>query len=93
VRVIGAGNPAWRWRHGRPADRRGGRVARQGLSAFDAASAGALLHSLAGDAAAGELGQRGLLPRTCCRICTGWPTRAGPESACRTRLGPHGEGL
>ncbi len=32
-----------------------------GLSAFDAASAGALLHSLAGDAAAGE-GERGLLP-------------------------------
>lgn len=32
-----------------------------GLSAFDAASAGALLHSLAGDAAAGA-GERGLLP-------------------------------
>jgi NAD(P)H-hydrate epimerase len=32
-----------------------------GLSAFDAASAGALLHSLAGDAAAKE-GERGLLP-------------------------------
>ncbi|MEO6104824.1 MAG: NAD(P)H-hydrate dehydratase [Pseudoxanthomonas sp.] len=32
-----------------------------GLSAFDAASAGALLHSLAGDAAAGD-GERGLLP-------------------------------
>lgn len=32
-----------------------------GLSAFDAASAGALLHSLAGDAAAEE-GERGLLP-------------------------------
>ncbi|HEX7801940.1 MAG TPA: NAD(P)H-hydrate dehydratase [Pseudoxanthomonas sp.] len=32
-----------------------------GLSAFDAASAGALLHSLAGDAAA-EAGERGLLP-------------------------------
>lgn len=32
-----------------------------GMSAFDAASAGALLHSLAGDAAAGE-GERGLLP-------------------------------
>jgi NAD(P)H-hydrate epimerase len=33
----------------------------QGLSAFDAASAGALLHSLAGDEAAKE-GERGLLP-------------------------------
>mgnify|MGYP003601836593 CR=1 FL=1 len=33
----------------------------QGLSAFDAACAGALLHSLAGDAAAGD-GERGLLP-------------------------------
>ena len=32
-----------------------------GLSAFDAASAGALLHSLAGDAAAKE-GERGLMP-------------------------------
>jgi len=32
-----------------------------GMSAFDAASAGALLHSLAGDAAAEE-GERGLLP-------------------------------
>jgi ADP-dependent NAD(P)H-hydrate dehydratase / NAD(P)H-hydrate epimerase len=32
-----------------------------GMSAFDAASAGALLHSLSGDAAAGE-GERGLLP-------------------------------
>ena len=34
----------------------------QGLSACDAASSGALLHGLAGDAAAGE-GERGLLPR------------------------------
>ena len=33
----------------------------QGLSAFDAASTGALLHALAGDAAAWD-GQRGLLP-------------------------------
>jgi NAD(P)H-hydrate epimerase len=32
-----------------------------GMSAFDAASAGALLHSLAGDAAAND-GERGLLP-------------------------------
>lgn len=34
----------------------------QGLDAFQAACAGALLHGLAGDAAAGEGGQRGLLP-------------------------------
>ena len=34
----------------------------QGLPAFEAACAGALLHSLAGDAAAAEGGQRGLLP-------------------------------
>lgn len=34
----------------------------QGLAAFDAACAGALLHAAAGDAAAGE-GERGLLPR------------------------------
>ena len=34
----------------------------QGLSAFDAASCGALLHAAAGDAAAREDGERGLLP-------------------------------
>lgn len=34
----------------------------QGLPAFDAASCGALLHAGAGDAAAGEGGERGLLP-------------------------------
>lgn len=34
----------------------------QGLDGFDAACAGALLHGLAGDAAAREGGQRGLLP-------------------------------
>jgi NAD(P)H-hydrate epimerase len=34
----------------------------QGLSAFDAASCGALLHALAGDDAAREGGERGLLP-------------------------------
>lgn len=34
----------------------------QGLEAFEAACAGALLHSLAGDAAAAEDGERGLLP-------------------------------
>jgi NAD(P)H-hydrate epimerase len=34
----------------------------QGLDAFDAASCGALLHAAAGDAAAGEGGERGLLP-------------------------------
>ena len=36
-------------------------AARAWLSAFDAASAGALLHGLAGDAAAWD-GERGLLP-------------------------------
>ena len=63
VRVIGAGNPGMAV--GGMGDLLTGVVAAlrgQGLSAFDAASAGALLHSLAGDAAAGELGQRGLLP-------------------------------
>jgi len=39
-----------------------GALRAQGLPAFDAACAGALLHSLAGDAAALE-GERGLLPR------------------------------
>jgi NAD(P)H-hydrate epimerase len=34
----------------------------QGLPAFDAASCGALLHAAAGDAAAREDGERGLLP-------------------------------
>jgi NAD(P)H-hydrate epimerase len=34
----------------------------QGLDGFDAASAGALLHAVAGDAAAHD-GERGLLPR------------------------------
>ncbi|GAB2618976.1 NAD(P)H-hydrate dehydratase [Novilysobacter erysipheiresistens] len=34
----------------------------QGLDAFDAASCGALLHAAAGDAAARESGERGLLP-------------------------------
>ena len=34
----------------------------QGLPGFDAASSGALLHALAGDAAALD-GERGLLPR------------------------------
>jgi NAD(P)H-hydrate epimerase len=34
----------------------------QGMSAFDAACNGALLHATAGDAAAKEGGERGLLP-------------------------------
>ncbi|HSM12217.1 MAG TPA: bifunctional ADP-dependent NAD(P)H-hydrate dehydratase/NAD(P)H-hydrate epimerase, partial [Lysobacter sp.] len=34
----------------------------QGLDAFDAASCGALLPAVAGDAAAGAGGERGLLP-------------------------------
>ncbi|GAB2506976.1 bifunctional ADP-dependent NAD(P)H-hydrate dehydratase/NAD(P)H-hydrate epimerase [Pseudoxanthomonas sangjuensis] len=61
-RVIGAGNPGMAV--GGMGDLLTGVVASlrgQGLSAFDAASAGALLHSLAGDAAA-EQGERGLLP-------------------------------
>ncbi|MGH8077149.1 MAG: NAD(P)H-hydrate dehydratase [Lysobacter sp.] len=37
-------------------------LAAQGLPAFDAASCGALLHAAAGDAAACESGERGLLP-------------------------------
>lgn len=61
-RVIGAGNPGMAV--GGMGDVLTGvilAVRAGGMSAFDAASAGALLHSLAGDAAAGE-GERGLLP-------------------------------
>ncbi|KAF1709980.1 bifunctional ADP-dependent NAD(P)H-hydrate dehydratase/NAD(P)H-hydrate epimerase [Pseudoxanthomonas kalamensis DSM 18571] len=61
-RVVGAGNPGMAV--GGMGDLLTGAIAAlrgQGLSAFDAASAGALLHSLAGDAAAVD-GQRGLLP-------------------------------
>lgn len=61
-RVIGAGNPGMAV--GGMGDVLAGVIAAlraQGLSAFDAASAGALLHSLAGDTAAEE-GERGLLP-------------------------------
>ena len=61
-RVIDAGNPGMAV--GGMGDALTGVIAAlrgQGLSAFDAASAGALLHSLAGDAAA-EDGERGLLP-------------------------------
>jgi len=61
-RVIDAGNPGMAV--GGMGDVLTGTVAAlraQGLSAFDAASAGALLHALAGDAAAWD-GQRGLLP-------------------------------
>ncbi len=60
--VIGAGNPGMAV--GGMGDVLTGIVAAlraQGLSAFDAASAGALLHALAGDAAAWD-GERGLLP-------------------------------
>ena len=60
--VIGAGNPGMAT--GGMGDLLTGTIAAmraQGLPAFEAACAGALLHSLAGDAAARE-GQRGLLP-------------------------------
>jgi hydroxyethylthiazole kinase-like uncharacterized protein yjeF len=61
-RVIDAGNPGMAV--GGMGDVLTGVIAAlraQGLSAFDAASAGALLHALAGDAAAWD-GERGLLP-------------------------------
>jgi NAD(P)H-hydrate epimerase len=61
-RVIDAGNPGMAV--GGMGDVLTGVVAAlraQGLDAFDAATAGALLHSLAGDGAATD-GQRGLLP-------------------------------
>jgi len=61
-RVIAAGNPGMAV--GGMGDLLTGIIAAlraQGLDAFDAASSGALLHSLAGDDAASE-GQRGLLP-------------------------------
>lgn len=62
-RVIAAGNPGMAV--GGMGDLLTGVIAAlraQGLPPFDAASTGALLHGLAGDAAAHE-GQRGLLPR------------------------------
>ncbi|WP_258223796.1 NAD(P)H-hydrate dehydratase, partial [Stenotrophomonas sp. HMWF003] len=61
-RVIAAGNPGMAV--GGMGDLLTGIIAAlraQGLDAFDAAASGALLHGLAGDAAASE-GQRGLLP-------------------------------
>jgi NAD(P)H-hydrate epimerase len=62
-RIVGAGNPGMAV--GGMGDVLTGVVAAlraQGLDAFDAACAGALLHAMAGDAAAGD-GERGLLPR------------------------------
>lgn len=62
-RVVGAGNPGMAV--GGMGDVLTGVVASlraQGLSAFDAASYGALLHAAAGDAAAGVAGPIGLLP-------------------------------
>jgi NAD(P)H-hydrate epimerase len=62
-RVIAAGNPGMAV--GGMGDVLSGVIAAlrgQGMSAFDAASCGALLHSAAGDAAAHEGGERGLLP-------------------------------
>jgi ADP-dependent NAD(P)H-hydrate dehydratase / NAD(P)H-hydrate epimerase len=61
-RVIGAGNPGMAV--GGMGDVLTGAIASlraQGLAAFDAACAGALLHAAAGDAAA-DSGERGLLP-------------------------------
>jgi NAD(P)H-hydrate epimerase len=61
-RVIGAGNPGMAV--GGMGDVLTGTIASlraQGINAFDAACAGALLHAAAGDAAA-ENGERGLLP-------------------------------
>ncbi|ALN62318.1 hypothetical protein GLA29479_1436 [Lysobacter antibioticus] len=63
VRVVGAGNPGMAV--GGMGDVLSGVIAAlraQGLDAFDAASCGALLHSLAGDDAARDGGERGLLP-------------------------------
>lgn len=63
LRVIGAGNPGMAV--GGMGDVLSGVIAAlraQGLEAFDAASAGALLHSAAGDDAARDGGERGLLP-------------------------------
>lgn len=62
-RVIDAGNPGMAV--GGMGDLLTGTIAAlraQGLDAFDAACHGALLHALAGDAAAADGGERGLLP-------------------------------
>ncbi|KAF1688134.1 bifunctional ADP-dependent NAD(P)H-hydrate dehydratase/NAD(P)H-hydrate epimerase [Pseudoxanthomonas broegbernensis] len=62
-RVLAAGNPGMAT--GGMGDLLTGAIAAmraQGLPAFEAACAGVLLHGLAGDAAAHEAGQRGLLP-------------------------------
>jgi NAD(P)H-hydrate epimerase len=62
-RVIAAGNPGMAV--GGMGDVLSGVIAAlraQGMSAFDAASCGALLHAAAGDAAAHDGGERGLLP-------------------------------
>ncbi|KAB8196936.1 hypothetical protein FKV24_004290, partial [Lysobacter maris] len=56
----------------------------QGLPAFEAACCGALLHSLAADAAAAEAGERGLLPSDLMpwlRRLGNPPSRSFPESA------------
>lgn len=62
-RVIAAGNPGMAV--GGMGDVLSGIIAAlraQGMTAFDAASCGALLHAAAGDAAAHEGGERGMLP-------------------------------
>lgn len=63
TRLIDAGNPGMAV--GGMGDLLSGVIAAlrgQGLDAFDAASVGALLHAVAGDRAAAEDGERGLLP-------------------------------
>ncbi|WP_363797581.1 NAD(P)H-hydrate dehydratase [Lysobacter firmicutimachus] len=63
TRLIAAGNPGMAV--GGMGDVLSGAIAAllaQGLDAFDAASCGALLHAVAGDEAAREGGERGLLP-------------------------------
>lgn len=63
VRVIAAGNPGMAV--GGMGDVLTGVIAAlraQGMAAFDAAACGALLHAAAGDAAAADSGERGLLP-------------------------------
>ncbi|HET7126737.1 MAG TPA: NAD(P)H-hydrate dehydratase, partial [Lysobacter sp.] len=81
-RIIGAGNPGMAV--GGMGDVLTGVIAAlraQGLDAFDAATAGALLHAVAGDAAAHD-GERGLLPRDviACVRCVANPGKSAHAS-------------